>query len=200
LYRNVIPMIAHKSIKYSNILETAKELFWQHGFKRISIEEICKQSSVSKMTFYKYFPNKTEVAKLLLNMIWEDVMNEFSQIILSDLTIEDKIRKSILLELKTSDKLSIVFINDIFQNREEQLVQLIDHYKKEGTTMLFGLLTNAQDEKIIRSDIKVDFIMYQVSRIFDTLKDEALLSQYGSLKEFALENINFLLYGLIPKR
>ena len=40
-----------KSKKQLELLKIARELFWKHGFKRVSIEEICQKASVSKMTF-----------------------------------------------------------------------------------------------------------------------------------------------------
>src|SRR5574344_1474562 len=53
--------------KKSDILEAAKALFWKYGFKRVSIEEICREAKVSKVTFYKFYPNKIELAKAVLD-------------------------------------------------------------------------------------------------------------------------------------
>ena len=58
--------------KRIQILSTGKELFWKFGFKRVTIEEISKEAGVSKMTFYKYFPNKIELAKNILDDIFDD--------------------------------------------------------------------------------------------------------------------------------
>ncbi|MDH5400751.1 MAG: TetR/AcrR family transcriptional regulator, partial [Cyclobacteriaceae bacterium] len=52
--------------KYQAIFETAKELFWKYGIRRVTIEEICKEAGVSKMTFYKFFPNKVALANTIL--------------------------------------------------------------------------------------------------------------------------------------
>ena len=52
--------------KRKKILDTAHELFWKHGLKRVSIEEICAVAGVSKMTFYKHFANKTALVKYIL--------------------------------------------------------------------------------------------------------------------------------------
>ena len=52
--------------KYKQIIATSKELFWKFGIKRVTVEEICSQAHVSKMTFYKFFPNKIELAKIIL--------------------------------------------------------------------------------------------------------------------------------------
>ena len=44
----------------TEILEAAKELFFKHGFKRISIEDICNKADVSRRTFYVYYENKAD--------------------------------------------------------------------------------------------------------------------------------------------
>jgi AcrR family transcriptional regulator len=51
------------SKKYESILITGHDLFWKFGFKRVTIDEICKKAEVSKMTFYKYFTDKIDLAK-----------------------------------------------------------------------------------------------------------------------------------------
>jgi len=40
--------------KYNQIIDTSKKLFWKYGIKRVTIEEICREAGVSKMTFYKH--------------------------------------------------------------------------------------------------------------------------------------------------
>jgi len=60
------------NIKQEQILSTGKELFWKYGFKRVTIEEICREAKVSKMTFYKYFPNKSKLAIVILDSIFDE--------------------------------------------------------------------------------------------------------------------------------
>ena len=54
------------SKKYKDIMSTGKDLFWKYGMKRVTVEEICKEANVSKMTFYKYFGNKYELALAII--------------------------------------------------------------------------------------------------------------------------------------
>jgi AcrR family transcriptional regulator len=55
-----------RSDKMQDILDSARSLFWKHGIRRITIEEICEKAGVSKMTCYKYFSNKTAIARYLI--------------------------------------------------------------------------------------------------------------------------------------
>jgi AcrR family transcriptional regulator len=41
------------NLKLARIASTAEKLFMKFGIRRVSVEEICREASVSKMTFYK---------------------------------------------------------------------------------------------------------------------------------------------------
>ena len=56
---------------YQAILKAAKTLFWKYGVKRVSVEEVSKEAGVSKMTFYRHFKNKDEVALKIMLQIFE---------------------------------------------------------------------------------------------------------------------------------
>ena len=58
-----------KTKKQDQIIQAGRHLFWKYGMKRVSIEEICREAGVSKMTFYKYFANKTALALYILKTV-----------------------------------------------------------------------------------------------------------------------------------
>jgi AcrR family transcriptional regulator len=186
--------------KYQALMAEGREKFWRHGLRRVTLEEICEEASVSKMTFYKFFPNKIGLAKAIIRQMMEGIMDEYSALIVSDKTVEEKLSASIFMEVKTSEGISIEFINDIYKNNETEIIELLEHYKNEGQTLVYSLLVEAQEAGIIRRDVKIEFILYQFDKVFETLKNNELLSNYHSFREFALENINFILYGLMPKK
>ena len=68
------------SKKQQQIIETAEELFFRHGIKRVTVEEICQKASVSKMTFYKYFANKNDLAEHIILRIFEQVEEKLSNL------------------------------------------------------------------------------------------------------------------------
>ena len=65
--------------KLRDILLAAKELFWKFGFKRVSVEEVCKEAQVSKMTFYKHFKNKIELVKSLYKLVSDEAMKKYNK-------------------------------------------------------------------------------------------------------------------------
>ncbi len=50
-----------RGAKLEKILQAAQKLFGQFGLKKVTIEDIAKEASVSKVTLYKYFRNKDDI-------------------------------------------------------------------------------------------------------------------------------------------
>lgn len=62
--------------KKQQIEVTAKDLFWNHGFKDVTIADICKEAKVSRKQFYRYYEDKTELVVFILSKMLEDVVSE----------------------------------------------------------------------------------------------------------------------------
>ncbi|NOZ62096.1 MAG: TetR/AcrR family transcriptional regulator, partial [Calditrichaeota bacterium] len=59
------------------MFETAQDLFFRYGIRRVTVEEICRTAGVSKMTFYKYFKNKIDLVKKLMEKIYDQALAEY---------------------------------------------------------------------------------------------------------------------------
>lgn len=66
--------------RYVQVLVASRELFWKHGLKRVTVEDICREAGVSKMTFYKFFPNKVTLAKAVYDKEVETGYEKFKSI------------------------------------------------------------------------------------------------------------------------
>ena len=68
-----------------DLLSSAKELFWAFGVKKVKVEEICAKAQVSKMSFYRHFDNKVDIAEQLLIQLMEEGMLRYRKIMAEDL-------------------------------------------------------------------------------------------------------------------
>ena len=87
-----------KSKKYWDTLTAARELFWKHGFRRVTIQEVCDKAGVSKMTFYKFFPNKIELAKTVFEHEVDNGMDRINNLISEHASGEEMLKEIILLK------------------------------------------------------------------------------------------------------
>ena len=143
--------------KRTQILATGKELFWKFGFKRVTIEEICREAGVSKMTFYKFFPNKLELATTILDIIFEENLVKIRKLSDDHETPEKTFKKILQLKSEGIKGISEEFIKDLYTNPEEGLKT----YMEEKTKMMFAEIINVynkgKEDGWIRKDLNIPF-------------------------------------------
>jgi AcrR family transcriptional regulator len=184
------------SPKYNDILKTARELFWKHGFRRVTIQEICEKAGVSKMTFYKYFPNKIELAKTVFSNEIERGMENSIQIMEEDIPVQEKIKKMILLKVEGTNDISQEFMNDFYLGNEPELQNFVEEKTREAWNGLIKDWRKAQEKGIFRSDFKPEFLLQVSFKLVEILKDDKLAGLYDSTQDFILEFTRFIVYGI----
>lgn len=185
--------------KYQALLATAKELFWKHGVKRVSVQEICKEAQTSKMTFYKFFENKIDLAKTILDLIYEEGWAEYQSIMAKDIPYSEKVKKTILAKAKRSKGISQEFILDVYKNQDLGLLEYMT--AKSEWLLERGLddFEQAQQEGYIRPEVKRVFMKYQLLKMQEMVLDEQLLQHYASPEELIMELTNFFFHGLLQE-
>ena len=186
------------SPKALDILDTAKRLFWKHGIRRVTVEEICREARASKMTFYRSFPNKIEVAKAMLQRLFDESMEDYRAIMEEDIPFEEKVRKQLLLKFKGTEGISAELVRDIYSNQEWGLREYMEQRTEEALKVIMNDFIEAQKKGWIRRDIRPGFILYLFHRMQDWVTDEQLLSSYADTQELIMEAVRFFFYGVLP--
>lgn len=185
-----------KNKKYNSILKTAKTLFWKHGIRRVTIEEICKEAGVSKMTFYKYFSNKPELAKTILENLIQSSMIKFKEIVEGEVPFSEKLKEIFLLKVEGMNNISMEFINDIYTNPELGLKGYMEEQQEKSIKITVDFFKDAQRKGFIRPDVKIDFLLAFSNQIIEMMKNESLMAQYAQPQDFVVESMNVLFYGI----
>ncbi|MCK5823113.1 MAG: TetR/AcrR family transcriptional regulator [Bacteroidales bacterium] len=185
--------------KLKEILIVAKKLFWKHGFKRITIEEICKEAKVSKMTFYKHFKNKKELVEFIINNITDKAMQKYRKIMDSDIPFPEKIKKTIDLKMEATKDISNEFINDYIRYADPETLALYEKAKHEAMCSILSDYVEAQKRGDIRKNINPKFILYFLNNLQEIVKDEQLGKLYDAPQDMIMELTNFFFYGILPR-
>lgn len=183
-------MGAINSKKRTQLLETGRSLFFQHGVKRVSVEEICRQARVSKMTFYKYFINKTD----LLQHIWDGMVEEnfirVDQISALDVPFPDKLQMILEYKLEVSASVGQAFLDDIFQ-----LDLDLDVVKQR----ILRFIAEAQERGEVRSEVRPEFLLAAFDKLMELSLDEELVKKYEDPFDLYREGFNFFYYGILTR-
>lgn len=189
-----------QNIKYQHILSSGKELFWKHGIKRVSVEEICSQAKVSKMTFYKFFKNKKALVIAILENTMGIALEDYKELINQDCSFTDKIAQILKMKLEGSKDISQEFILDIYQNQSMGLLPYMEELGKKSLALTMAFLLDSQKKGLIRQDIKVDFILYYFNHMMAMTTDPELLSKYEKPQDLIMESTEFFFYGIGAKQ
>ena len=170
-------------MKGEQILNAAKKLFTNYGFKKVSMDEIASEAGVTKKTVYTYFSSKEELLKYCIK---EELQN---------------MRKIIynLLKYKKNCK----FLKMLFKESEilknEQLKENLKIVDKEIQNYIRKQLELAiQNDKIEVQNIDITtFLIYKmyIALMIDWNEDYKKLDE----KEIADNILHFLVNGLKRK-
>ncbi len=186
------------SPKYADILRTAKELFWKHGIRRVSTEEICREAGVSKMTFYRFFPNKIELAKAILKQLSDSGMEDYKALMSEDIPFEEKVRRQLLMKFEGTREISAEFVKDMYSNSEWGLREYLEQRTEEALKVIMADYAHAQQMGWMRKDIRPEFILFIFHKMPEWVSDDQLLSAYSNAHDLIMEIANFFFYGILP--
>jgi AcrR family transcriptional regulator len=193
-------MSAESNPKRLQILKTGKDLFWKYGFTRVSIEEICKEAGVSKMTYYKYFSNKMELVKVLMDEILQAGLAKYRKIMDSDLPYPEKVLGMIELKREQTHAMSSEFFKDYLQSGDPELIAYLEKLSRENFQIFIADFRKAQEQGHIRKDLKVEFILAVLNKLMEWIQhDDALMELYEEPQDLAVEMTRFMFYGILER-
>jgi AcrR family transcriptional regulator len=183
--------------KYIQLVETAYRLFWRHGIKRVSVEEICRTSQVSKMTFYRYFDNKTALALYVLQKVMQVGRQIYREIMDGDAPFSRKAASFIQMKMDGSDDVSPEIVQDLTNSPIPEVARYISQVSQENVKMMQEDLRRAQKQGDIREDINPDFLLFFINWMIKAASEEKLASLFVSPQDLARELLNLFFYGIL---
>ncbi len=188
----------YNSTKCLKLIEAGKRLFWKYGFKRVNVDEICKEAKVSKMTFYRCFENKTDLAKTIFDKLVQVSIEEFNRIIKADIPPSEKLKKILLMKMEGTNDISREFMMDFYASPDTGLKEYVENVTKASWNEIIKGFRYAQEMGWFRKDFKPEFLFYISQKILPMVTDEELLELYNNPQEVIMEFVNFFTYGITP--
>lgn len=187
------------SPKFKALIQTARDLFFRHGIKRVTVEEICQKAGVSRMMFYRYFRNKEAIAMYTLDQLYSDAWGKVDEILAEDIPFEEKIKQIATMKMEMVDEYSREFFNELLANEDSECGKLLIQKRKESYESTRKIYTDAQERGDIRKDIKIDFIMFVMEYLAEIIQDERVQSMYPDMSQLVHEMFALLFYGMLSR-
>lgn len=180
--------------KYRDLIGTARDLFFKHGTKRITIEEICEKADVSKVTFYKFFRNKEEILKSIMQLWVDQHRKETENIMNRDAPFIDKIELLIKLHMEKTQEYSDDFFEEIIGS-DENIKNFLVQKNIEVHEQMLNFYRQGQEEGYLRKNLNPQFYIYLMEHFVEMMNDERLKAVLPDPHDRFEELMNFYFFG-----
>ncbi|MGB9836006.1 MAG: TetR/AcrR family transcriptional regulator [Candidatus Saccharicenans sp.] len=136
------------------LLVRSRELFFRHGFSRVSMDELAEDLGISKATIYRYFPDKESLLREVLKEVRESMLAELERLRADcKLSCREKLMSFFTSLGQTMSSISRELLKDI-RFRLPEIWQEIETFRREKIFPVFcGLVREGVKKGEIRSDL-----------------------------------------------
>jgi AcrR family transcriptional regulator len=184
------------SKKKLRIIETAIGLFTRYGIRRVTVEEICREAGASKMTFYKYFPNKIALLRSIYDGWFDEAYAKLDEIDAMEIPFPEKMRLLIEYKMKMLEQMSPEFIDEVV-HADPELKDFFDQMKTENATRFMNFVEKAQQ----RGDMRImhpALLFVILDKMKEIIENDDLRKLYNNDLDFIREIHDFFFFGVLP--
>ncbi|TNG96379.1 TetR/AcrR family transcriptional regulator [Pasteurellaceae bacterium USgator11] len=188
--------------KSTVIQQTALQLFSQQGWKRISVDEICRQAQVSRVTFYKHFKNKNDLLKQLLFSQKEEIRLRFLHFLDHEISLESIIQKIFQMQEEALNGLYSQPMQADFQyHSDEEMRSFFATLEQEKHCFMSHFFQQLQTKRIIQQDFPIALISVFIRKIDELRTDPQLCNLYrGKEHQLNIDALQLMMYGIAYKK
>ena len=149
------------------------------------------------MTYYRFYPNKIELAKSVFENVVNEGIQRFRDIMRADIPPSEKVRQFISLKYDGTNNLSQEFLQDFYEHSDTELSLYVDRKVNQSWEEVLADFRMAQEKGWFRKDLKPEFLFYIVNKM--DFADKELMKLFSSPQEMVMEMITFFMYGMLPR-
>ncbi|MCK9290332.1 MAG: TetR/AcrR family transcriptional regulator [Candidatus Riflebacteria bacterium] len=186
--------------KQRDIFEAAKRLFYKFGVKKVTVEEICEEANASKMTFYKYFSNKMELAKAVIDDFYESGIEKHEAMMQSDIPVEEKFRKTFELKIENALTVEMDFVSTLFIQADAELLKHLEQWTKRRIEITKDWFEQMQQNGLVMKELNFPIFMVYTESLQNFVMNEETMSFFGTTEKLAGAVSRIFLYGIAENK
>ncbi|WDV45741.1 TetR/AcrR family transcriptional regulator [Clostridiaceae bacterium M8S5] len=185
--------------KKDDIVKYSLELFNKYGTKKVTVEEICSKSNISKGTFYKYFSNKTSLLIYIVTLFINDSNGRFKNLLDEKIKFETLVKAVLQLKEDFMQKYSSDFLMSLYSSGEPKIKELLNKLHEDSINNSMVIYQIGLAQKKISNDITPEFFLYQLELIDKSRNDPRVINMYPDVKKRNMVIFELFFYGLIKR-
>jgi len=190
-----LPDFQDRPQKEGDILRTAEALFMQFGYGRVTVEEICREAGVSKVTFYKYFKNKYDVLKDYMTVRLDLGLEVFERIRSADAPLQEKMQALLAMKESAVSHFTPVFYKSLL-NADDKVQAFMQEWIVQSMSAMRTFLEDGQRSGEIYPGYSIDFLLHVWTSMAEITRSESILVMYNDdMVKLSQDFMNFLFFG-----
>jgi len=184
----------------ARLMGAAKALFFRFGIRKVSVEEICREAGLSKMTFYRYFKDKDEIAIRVLKRYFGERMEIVEMILQEEAPFVDKLRRIAALKMQGLKDADDEMIREVMSDRESKPGKALGELLEGQARRTKQIFIDLQKKGDLRKDVRVELILSLIEGLWKSLSDEHLVGLYQDKSRLYEELFEAVYFGILPQK
>jgi AcrR family transcriptional regulator len=162
------------------IVAAAREHFFAHGFRSVTMDDLAEGLGMSKKTLYAHFPSKTALVEAMLLDKFHGLEAELARIT-SECSSDflAGLHRLLACVQRHTEEIQPPFLRDI-QREGPELFKVVEGRRREVIQRHFGqLLEEGRREGLIRKDIPVHLLIEILLGAVQTIMNPGRLAELG---------------------
>ncbi|GJM62807.1 TetR/AcrR family transcriptional regulator [Persicobacter diffluens] len=180
------------------IIRAAKEVLWKKGLAKSSIKDIYETAGVSKMTFYRMFENKEDIAGKVIDLLFEEGMSRYRQIMSSGDSFQQKMARVMEMKLEDTKNISPEFVMEIYQ-KKGVLAERMQLHSQKSMEAFIADIEKAKVEGWVDPQLNTAMIIYMINQASNAMNDPQLINLFPNIGEALRQISAFYFHGICGK-
>lgn len=167
----------------ARILEKAQELFFTHGYSRVTMDDIATELRMSKKTLYRHFSNKEELGEAAIVASFARIGEDVTRVLEDErLDFGERIQGFVRVIADRYGR-SATVLRDL-QRDAPALWQRLLEMRREAVQVRFGgLFAQGVKAGALRADVEPRLVIRMVLTLVDQLLRPDVLAEMGMTAE-----------------
>ena len=172
---------------HSLIIETAHELFIEHGIKDVKMDDIAAKLSISKRTIYELFNDKEHLLHEVLKFQNERMYENGKEIIRNSSHVLEIILKLYNLHFKLLKRVNSKFFSEL--NKYPEICKEKQAKEKRNTKKFCAWMEMGRQQGLFREDADFNILTFILKRDLTTIIEVKMQKGHTELSDYTPDEL-----------
>jgi AcrR family transcriptional regulator len=183
------------------IVSAARQHFFAHGFRSVTMDDLAEELGMSKKTLYASFAGKTDLLRAVLLDKFQNIESDLQRLVSSTSNVLDALHQLLACVQRHAGEIQAPFVRDIRREAPE-MFQLVQNRRRSLIQRYFGkILDDGRRTGIFRRDISTRLMIEILLGATEAIMNPPKMAELGlTPKSGFLAILTVVLEGVLTKK